>query len=68
MKKSLKTNNLTIENLFLSLQTGMILAVITGFLYISYLGMSKPETIKNSKTESSEIVIKTSPIGPRIDG
>lgn len=68
MKKSLKTNNLLIENFVLSLQTGMILAVITGFLYISYLGMSKPETGKIKPTEQTEYVVKTSPIGPRIDG
>lgn len=68
MKKSLKTNNLAIENLLLSLQTGMILAVITGFLYISYLGMSKPETGKIRTTDNTEFVIKTNPIGPRIDG
>lgn len=56
MKTALKFNRLAIQNLVISIKTGVILAMITGFLYISYLGMSKPEPVKLQK---DQVVIVT---------
>jgi|GEM_PF-3513386 len=49
MKTTFKINSLAMQNLMLSVKTGFILAMITGFLYITYLGMTKPEAVKQEK-------------------
>lgn len=51
MKTVLNFNSLAIENLMLSLKTGFILAMVAGFMFITYLGMSKPEPLKNEKSQ-----------------
>lgn len=53
MKTSLKFNSLATENAFISLKTGFLLAMVAGFMYITYLGMSKPNSLRTEKERMS---------------
>jgi len=55
MKTVLKINHLMLENTLLVLKSLGIVLIVFGFLYISYIGMSKPYHLKEKKIELKEL-------------